>query len=109
MLTNTTPRQRWHATGANDFELPQKITLGSDTGHAPGAIPLRRDPGACRACGRPLEGAELVRRSWRKLRSGEWAGGRGEFRLYRCRCGALRRVLWSVDMPRPGAKRGGAE
>jgi predicted DNA-binding transcriptional regulator AlpA len=61
-----------------------------------GALPAVR-------IGRPLDERRIVRRTWRKIRSGEWIGSRGEFRVLACECGAERGVLWSVDMaPWPG-------
>jgi hypothetical protein len=57
---------------------------------------IRADGDRCRECGAPLASAKHVRTSWRAIRSGEFQGGRGEFRYMRCACGALNRMFWSV-------------
>ena len=59
---------------------------------------LRADSYRCRRCSAPLANAPEIRRTWRKIRAGGWAGDRGEFALVRCPCGEKRRILWNVTM-----------
>ncbi len=106
MADNTKPRQRWNATGADDTNPTGNLTPPPSIRNAGAPVELRRNPGACIVCARPLEEAELVCRAVRTLRSGEWIGGRGEYRTYRCDCGTLRRVLHSVQMPAHRGRRG---
>jgi hypothetical protein len=98
MGAKTAARQRATATGPRDeINDTPKVTASTDTRHA---VELRRHPGCCPRCGAPLDAERVVRRSWRLIRSGEYIGGTGEYRTYRCPCGATRRELHAVWMPR---------
>lgn len=98
-------RQRWHALPApHPIVRPPKVTLPPDSRQrfplddvrrAMAPAPLGEDP--C-ACGRPLDGRRTLHRSWRTIRSGEYAGARGEYRVLLCECGAVRAVLWAVEL-----------
>ena len=59
---------------------------------------LRSDGHRCYDCGAPLAGARVLSRSWRKIRSGEWIGSRGEFVTLACACRSRVRMLWGVSM-----------
>ncbi len=46
-------------------------------------------PGTCHRCGRPLEGATVLQRRYRKLRSGSAIGARGQLLRLQCECGHI--------------------
>ena len=59
---------------------------------------LRANAGRCYGCGASLAAAHLVRRSWRKIRSGDWIGSRGEYVTLVCVCGRRIRLMRAVNM-----------
>ncbi len=64
---------------------------------------VRVDRYCCRSCGATLADAVILRCSWRMIRSGDFAGDRSEYVTLGCTCGALRRLLWTVQRaPRLG-------
>ena len=51
-------------------------------------------------CGRPLDGAKVLTRRFRMLRSsGDLVGARGEFVTFQCECGGMPTRLWNVGEP----------
>ena len=58
----------------------------------------RSDAGTCHTCARPLEFAQVVSRRYRKLRSGDWIGSRGESETRVCVCGRRIRLMRAVNL-----------
>lgn len=54
----------------------------------------------CFCCGAALSEARTLKRSCRKLRTGEFCGYLGEFVALVCNCGRRIDLLWSVVEPR---------